>query len=504
MKCADFDTAFKAAEQEVSDSLIKKKFKLRNAYWGKVKDGGSFPRNAGTDVKKLRLSRIGFGKFDVGWESITDNGCDTNLCAQPERETLTRGWEESFYSIERFGIKSDDICLSVLSFRDMPETELAHYEEGLRDMVKYHWEEYAKSRQIHLGENKMVFVVPDDLVESDGSCDIIKTRCFPNQISDDGFRFWRRNAGTASTVTGDGPIDERYISVNVDPTKIANISELTIDMLDVASERLELEEENFRFLDEGIEMFDVVLPNARMGSRLAQLERLDEGSCIQTVYDSKQLVKTLGTKRVFRDRYSCRYDSYAPRFYPDTVYNATISGDYTASDPETWPRFVRVFPMIQRRNPNGTVKWVVNPDYTYAPFAITVVFTPTVFSIRGFPETMSVGSAKLGEIARNYAGNAVWINEYDKACNPRKEIGHWEVDFGAAAEPDRPENGYSYFHRVDHTLKLVNDNCAIREMQLNQQMTTYCYGDALSGETIATGERGANVVDHVNSQKFFW
>lgn len=506
MTCAQFDTAFKSAEQALSDSIITRKYKLRNAYWGKVKDGEAFPRNSGTSIKKIRLSRIGFGKLEVGWESVTDDGCTTNLCSQQERETITRGWEESYYSIERFGMKTDDICLSVLPFREMPEKELAHFEDGIRDFATYAWEEYAKSRWFHLAENKMCFVVPDDLVSSSGSCDIVKTVCYPD-VRLDAYVFWHRNSDGVSTVVGDGPIDERYISVNVDPTKIGNISELTVDMLDIAAERLELEDENMRFLDEGIELFDVVLANNRMGARMSQIERLDEGACVTTVYDAKDLKKTLGTRRVFRDRYSARYDTYAPRFYPDAVYNANVlpnAGAYSPLNPETWPRFVRVLPQIAQRNANGTVRYVVNTQYIYAPFGLSCIFTPTVYNIRSFPETMSVGSAMKGDIARDYGGKVVWINEYDKKCNPRKEIGHWELDFGASAEPDRPEFGFSYFHRIDHKSSLVNSACAIPELVCDDVLTTYCYGASLAGETLSAGERGANVVDHVNSQKFFY
>ena len=116
-----------------------------------------------------------------------------------------------------------------------------------------------------------------------------------------------------------------------------------------------------------------------MGARMSQIERLQESACIQTVYDAAQLKKTLGTKRVFRDRYSARYDSYAPRFYPDVAYNTNVlpnAGAYSPLNPATWPRFVRVLPQVKVRNPNGTTRYVVNPDYITAPFALSTIFTP--------------------------------------------------------------------------------------------------------------------------------
>lgn len=506
--CAQFDNAFKKAEQKLSDEIIKKKYKLKNSFWGKVPSGGEFPRNSGTSIKKLRLSRIGFGSLEVGWESIQDNGgCDTNACAQPEREKITRGWEESFYSIERFGFATDEICLTALTFREMPAEELAHFEQGIIDFGKYTWEEWCKTRYYHNCANKIVLTVPDSLVGSSGTCDIVKTVCFPN-VSMDGWLFWKRNPDADSTPTGDGPIDERYISVNVHPDRIGAISELTIDALDIAAEYLEFEDENMRFLDEGVEMFDVVLGHNRMGARLSQIERLQESACIQTVYDAALLKKTLGTKRVFRDRYSCRYDSYAPRFYPDVTYNTLTlpnAGAYSPLNPATWPRFVRVLPQVKVRNPNGTTRYIINPDYISAPFALSTIFTPSVYKMRAYPSTENYGTATKGDTARDFSGSVKWINEYDAKCNPRREKGHWELDFGAAAEPDRPENGYAYFHRLDHTIGLVNNTCDIRRLTCATNLTTYCYGELVTGESalgLTTQTRGANMPFAPNNNKY--
>ena len=507
MTCAQYDTAFKASEQQLSNEIIKRKYKLKNTYWGKVPTGGEFPRNSGTSIKKIRLSRIGFGKMDVGWEQLEDNGCQNNLCAQPERETINRGWEESFYSIERFGFATDDICLSVLPFREMPEEELAHYEKGIMDFAVYAWEEYAKSRWHHYAANKICPTLSDDQVSSSGACDILKNNCTPN-FNTDGYVWWRRNPASNSTATGSGPIDERFISVNIAPNRLGAISELTVDCLEFASRYLELDDENMRFIDEGIDMHDVILADPRMGTRMAQLERMQEGACVSTIYDAKELKRTLGTQRIFRDRYSVRYDTYAPRFYPDTLYNTTIlpnAGAYSPLNPDTWPRFVRVLPQVQVRNPNGTSRYIVNQDYIYAPFGLSCIFTPTVYKIRSYPETASVGSAMKGDIARDYSGKVKWINEFDKTCNPRKEIGHWELDLGAAAEPDRPENGYSYIHRIDHTVALAYNSCAITEATCGTQLTTFCYGGTVGGEEAVTASsRGANYADKVNSQKWGW
>jgi hypothetical protein len=75
MSCAKYDTAFRAAEQQISDDLVSKKFRLgQNAYWGRVPDEGMFPEKSGTSIKKIRLIQIAsrcptvwfFGFFNFG------------------------------------------------------------------------------------------------------------------------------------------------------------------------------------------------------------------------------------------------------------------------------------------------------------------------------------------------------------------------------------------------------------------------------------------------------
>lgn len=510
MKCADYDTAFKAAEQQISRDMIKKKYKFpQNAYWGRVPDGGNFPRNSGLSIKKIRLTRIGYGGMEVGWQNVSDDGCTTTLCAQQDRETMYRGWSDSYYSIERFGIKTDDICLALLPFREMPEEELNHFEEHLRKAGQYFWNEYARSRQIHLSDNKFVCIAPAAAVDSSGCCDLLNKVCVPD-VRTEGFVFWRRNPASDSTPTGSGPIDERYVSVNVHPDQISRITELSCDLLDIAQQRLELEDENIPFASEGNHLLDVVLGHSRIGTRLSYLE--DEQMNNVLVYGGakQELLRRLGTKKVFRDQYSVRYDNSAPRFYPDTTYNTDTLPDfgaYNPANPETWPRFVRVFPYVPEFNANGTIKYVVNPAYINAPFCINVVFSPLVFRIQGWPETKSVGSATVGETYRKYAGQVVWINEYDKTCNPRRETGHWELDFGAAAEPHLTENGYVYFSRVDHSIAVSLSTCTIPNTPcVDFGISPYCANSLTEAESalgITVNGRGANPVN-VNASRAFY
>src|SRR5690606_5052054 len=112
------------------------------------------------------------------------------------------------------------------------------------------------------------------------------------------------------------PIDERYVSVNVSVANIPRISELSPDFLEQAVQQLQFEDENMPFLDQGIQLFDVLVPDAKIGRRLSQLERLQESECLNSsIYNSSELSLKLGIKRVIRETYGIRYDPHGMKFY---------------------------------------------------------------------------------------------------------------------------------------------------------------------------------------------
>lgn len=505
MNPKQYDKAFRDSEQQISESLVEKKFRLgQNAYWGRVRDEGMFPTNSGTRIKKIKLSRIGFGQMTNGWQDVEDNGCFSNVCAEPEAEVISHGSEEYFYGLQRFKVATDSICLSMLPFRQMPEKELAHFEAHLKMMSRYFWDEYQRTRYIHTCENKYVAMISDDVFANDAitACNTLETNCAPYIEDNNGFIFWNRGPGGVTVLNASYPIDERYVSVNVPVDKIRNITELSGDLLETAGINLEFEDENMPLLDEGIGLLDVVVPDVKVARRLVQLERIQESECLPSVmYPGKDLSRNLGIKRIIREQFGIRRDLHGMKFYPDNAYNAGLD-PYDPTAPATWPRFVRVLAYVPKQNPNGTMNYVVNKYFLHAPFGISVIFTPTVMGMRHHPEAQNYGSATKGELARNYAGTAKWINKYDKVTNPKEEIGHWELHFGAGIEPDRPELGNAFFHRIDHSITLSGVKCNVPILGChNTGITTDCFTNIQTGEAalgVELGDRGANTVAQRN------
>lgn len=488
MDCEQLNTLFKESEQQVSKSLITKKFKVANAYWGKVPTGGMFPKNSGVSIRKNRLSAIGFGHMDVGWTPIEDTLCVTELCDEPDLDHLPQGGYESIYfGPERFGLDSDWICLESLPYREMPEKEIAKLEDHMHRSSQYYWEEYLRSRYIDMCENKIVALVPSTYL-TDDTCDPFAKGC-NFDVRTGGFVWERRT---------NGQVDERYVRVNVPPGQIARISELSLDMLDMFTQELEYEDTNMPFISEGFPLFDIVLGNNKMNIRFGEVENslMDKASSYGG-FDPQILMRTMGTKRVWRDRYSTRFDNFSARFYPDTEFNTNTlpdSGPYNPANYLTWPRFKRVFPTIMQAITNGAgIKHVKNPAYIYAPFVISTVFTPMVMNILTLPDAQSFGSAKIGERNKNYAGTAVWNNP-DWKCNKDRNKGYWRMRFGASIEPNYPEYGYAVFHRVDHRITLYTPDCSIPEAPCVNELSPFCYTGMTGTQEDAdlNGTRGQN------------
>ena len=496
--CRELNLVFKQSEQKVSSGLIKLRNRTFNAYWGRVDDSGEFPSNSGTQIKGIRLPRIGISN-EHGWDTVEDGLCSTNACAEKTPEVIHNGFEEYFYSIIRRTIRTDWLCLNSLVFREMPDEEIAHFEQGMREATRYVWDEVYRTRYLHMTGNKIVPLVDD----ADVAPGVAVEKCVPNLVCD-GWMFERRRR-TDGTF---GEIDERYIRVQVDPTKLANIAELTLDTLDEAAQELEYDDENMPALQDGIDLFDVVLAHNKMGVRFGELEnqQMDQAMSYGG-FSADMLKRKLGTKRVFRDMYSVRYDLHSLRFYPDDDYNTNTLpsfGAFSATNPQTWPRMRREFAfipeIIQTRTtqPGGAaggagIRYVKNPYFLKAPFGISTIFTPKVIKGLQFPNNNGYGSAqkRAPGTELGYAGDATWYNP-DWECNENREFGFWKMRYGVGIKPMRTEFGWSWFHRIDHQVTLQPNPCAIPATPCHEEASPYCY-QGMAGEfTDLEGLRGAN------------
>lgn len=480
--CEEIDAVFKQSEQVVSRRLIKNRTNIKNAYWGRVKDDGQFPLHSGTRIKGVRLNRIHVSN-ENGWYSTQEGTlATTRMCEQKVPEVIRHGFEEFFWSPAERTIRTDWICLNELAVREMPADEIDHLEMGMQDAARYVWDEFYRSRYIHFCDNKLLGMLPDAAVGEGGTCEDTEKQCSLN-ITEDAFIFETRlnDDGT------EGEIDERYIRVNVAFDKIANISALSLDMMDEASESLMYEAEAFFGMSAGIELLDVVLPDMRTRNFLCEIENKDMAEAMsRSGYEVSKLKRTLGTMGILRN-YSFRHDIHSMRFYPDVSFNQDMdAGAYSPTNPQTWPRFRRVFAYKPVASDVAGIKYVFNSAFKDAPFGITTIFTPRVMESQAYPSINGVGRARKAGNLLGYGGEVKWKNP-DWPCNEDREMGYYKMRFGAAIKPWKTEEGYCFFHRIDYKKRILPICCDLPTLSCDPDVQAYSYdgmggseGDALT------------------------
>jgi hypothetical protein len=442
---------------------------MANAYWGRIPDNESFPHKSGTNIKIVTLGRVGLDN-DHGWHQVNDSLCETNLCAPTDPAIIHNGFDEKYYSLIRREIRTDWICINAMAFREIAVDELNHFQAGINEAVRYAWDECYRSRTIHMSDNKIVSLVPESAMTGDVTCDTYSKSCSLDSRNN-GFIFEHRIEEDGSV----GEIDERFLRVNVHPDQIPRISEFTLDMADDAVLSLQYDEGNFIAGESGIDLHDLVLAHQRMGTRLAEMEDQQMNNAMSYGgFDAAMLKRKLGTKRVFRDMYSARYDIHSMRFFPDTAFNAGLAA-YNPNDPTTWPRFRRAFAYIPAMAGTAGIKYVENQAYKVAPFGISVILSPLVIKGQKFPDISGIGGATKKDPGGNlgYAGNVTWFNP-DWPQNENREMGFWKARLGVAIKPQYTEYGYCWFHRIDHRIATQFNPCPIQPAPCEQDVSPYC------------------------------
>lgn len=455
LDCRQIDSFFKLSEQAMSAGLDAKKMIPSNAYYGKVPDGEQFPLHSGTNIKATRLGRIGIPD-GTGWRPIEDEVCSSNACSF-EPDVMHHGSDSFYFSLAQKDLRTDWFCLDSLAFREMPEDEMANLENGLQRASRYVHEEFRRSRQLNYCANKILTLV--DRVTGDPE---VLTETCEDPINN-GWIFEKRS---------NGEMNENYIRVCCANADIDLIASTSLDSLDYASENLEYEDEG---LYSAMSMHDIILPSNRIVGKLALQENALMTGGTSNFNAGVELRQTYGITHVIRN-YGFRNDTHAMRFYPDVAFNTALlaGGGYAfdQNDPETWPRFTRVYPYKPVKMEYG-ISFERNPNYLKAPFGIAHLFTPRVMQVMSFPNVAGVGSAKkFGGFG--YDGTVEWQNP-DWQCNVNRDKGFFKMRWRLAAKPRFTEEGYAWLVRIDRTNRINGVTCPIPEAACEDDVTPYCF-----------------------------
>jgi hypothetical protein len=91
-------------------------------------------------------------------------------------------------------------------------------------------------------------------------------------------------------------------------------------------------------------------------------------------------------------------------------------------------------------------KAVVNPAYLSAPYEVTFIFNPNVYTSR-VPNVITDPGGNTSFKATNYRGKIRWMNIQDNATNLEGTNGFFFSKFVQGSEPQRTEWGYALMHQ---------------------------------------------------------
>jgi len=152
--------------------------------------------------------------------------------------------------------------------------------------------------------------------------------------------------------------------------------------------------------------------------------------------DPDKLINTLGTpysydgyKHVWL-KFPPRFDASGNRIYPYNAPTATTKG---------WRR-------------------LVNQAYVYAPYQVSFIFIPTVFTcLYERPSTNPGGGLKFDYAS--HMGEFQFLVIPEKTCNPRGELGFFDALYASASQPGHTYLGWAIAHLNCPPLRSPKPSC---------------------------------------------
>ena len=152
--------------------------------------------------------------------------------------------------------------------------------------------------------------------------------------------------------------------------------------------------------------------------------------------DPDKLINTLGTPYSYNGfkhvwlKFPPRYDVNGNRIYPYQAQVQTTKG---------WKR-------------------IINTAYIYAPYQVSFIFIPTVFTcLYERPTTAPGGGIKFDYAS--HMGEFQFLVIPDKYCNPRGELGFFDALYASASQPGHTYLGWAVAHLNCPPLRIPHPSC---------------------------------------------
>jgi hypothetical protein len=151
---------------------------------------------------------------------------------------------------------------------------------------------------------------------------------------------------------------------------------------------------------------------------------------------------------------------------PDKLIN-TLGTPYSYNGfKHTWLKFpprydaanTRVYPYLPPASTTKGWKRLINPAYIYAPYQVSFIFIPTVFTcLYERPSTAPGGGVKFDYAS--HMGEFQFLVISDKECNPRGELGFFDAYYASASQPGHTYLGWAIAHLNCPPLRSPKPSC---------------------------------------------
>lgn len=143
---------------------------------------------------------------------------------------------------------------------------------------------------------------------------------------------------------------------------------------------------------------------------------------------------------------------------------------------------ISIVPFHQNEDVEIGKEAISNPDYRYAPYEIIHLVSPNQMNMLSHEPVTSSQGIPVESVISDRPWYA-W-NEYDKECNPEKNMPFWKRDYASGVAPKKPDESVLVLARRQVFRKAPKNNCEVYDRLSVTPTTPECTVADCSNEAV--------------------
>lgn len=351
--------------------------------WNRLVEQGAFPEAMGQSLQTLIWQRTTIPNVtNSAWADVGyNNGGADDNTCNPTPQQIAYAYSFKSYNLQQAAVKSPQLCVNDIRYGWKFQEQLSQQYQVLEENTRWFWSNRYRDEYLRLAGNHIVL---DSLN--------------PSELS----------------VTGS---DQDFPAV--EPTQVLQQGYLDAFYLQLARDSAD----GYYARVDGQKQFALIASPETINNLKKQNDSIRQD--IRFSSTANELLAPLGATWAYMN-YIYIADLQAPR--------------YTFENGE----FVRV-PFYTTTPATSGQQAIVNPAYTTAPYEVSFIWNPKVYTSRvASAITSPGGNTKFDAV--NYRGDFVWRNILDNNCNILGNQGYFYALFMQGSQPKRTEWGYAVMH----------------------------------------------------------